>query len=158
MPPFLENKIHRGNIRAERQYEVRKVFNISCDFLVQLMPKAGMNLNFQLLQVSGIPIYHLSWVWFSCLTKDLVFWPMHLYMFFFKILFIYSWETQRERDRERETEREREISTCFLLPENPRSSLRNLILEFNLETGWSYIDSRCLILHWNPKLKIEKEN
>jgi len=32
-------------------------------------------------------------------------------------------------------ERGREISTCFLLPENPRSSLRNLILEFNLETG-----------------------
>ena len=30
---------------------------------------------------------------------------------------------------------EREISTCFLLPENPRSSLRNLILKFNLETG-----------------------
>ena len=30
---------------------------------------------------------------------------------------------------------EREISTCFLLPENPGSSLRNLILKFNLETG-----------------------
>lgn len=57
MPPLPENKVHTGNSRAVRQYKVRKSFNVSSDFMIQLMPKASMSLNFQLLQVNGITRY-----------------------------------------------------------------------------------------------------